>query len=601
MHYVLWRLGLVEQRLGVAEYAEVVENMGQGLLVFDTPADGGAWTPAYMNPDAARLLGLPAGRRGWDGCPLRESLPAMLATVAKTGERRTAEERLDADGEARWLRLRFFPLRGGKRLGVLVEDTTEARQTQRRLKESETLFRMLSESSRDCLCLHGERARYMYATPAVRLILGYEPEEMVGKTPFDLAHPDDLQVILEPFRRMMATGMPYGRVAARYRHKNGEYRWLETSVVQVKNCPLPGVMYHSSTRDVTDQKLLEEQLTEMGYRDALTGLYNRGYFEEELKRLDRRRSGPVGLMIVDVDGLKVVNDALGHDAGDELLRRTARTLTECFRKEDLIARIGGDEFAVLLNDAAVEDLRLASRRIMSRVEEDNCGNPPALSLSLGFAAGRDSATPMRELFRAADDSMYRDRLYRGKSARGAIVNILRRLLTERDVATEEHGNRLERLVLRLGAAAGMSEERLGDLALFAQFHDVGKVGVPDAILSKAGPLTPQERGAVERHCDVGYRIASASSELMPIAEWILRHHEWWNGKGYPLGLAGEAIPVECRLLAIADAYDAMTSDRPYRKAMSHEEALAELRRCAGTQFDPKLVEVFLGLDFDGRE
>ncbi len=591
----------MDRRLGVAEYAEVVENMGQGLLVFAIPEEGGAWVPVYMSPEAARLLALPAGRRGWDTCPLRECLPAVLAAVAATGERRTTEERLGADAAERWLRLRFFPLRGGRRIGALLEDATEARQTQRRLAESEALFRMLSESSRDCLCLHADRGRYVYVSPATKLILGYEPEEMAGRTPFDFAHPDDLQAILEPFRRMMVTGMPYGRVTARYRHKNGEYRWLETSVVRVAGCPLPGVVFQSSTRDVTERKQLEEQLTEMGYRDALTGLYNRGYFEEELKRLDRRRIGSVGLMIVDVDGLKVVNDALGHDAGDELLRRTAQTLAECFRKEDLIARIGGDEFAVLLNDATMDDLRMAGRRIMAKVECDNCGNPPALSLSLGFAAGGDHMTPMRELFRAADDNMYRDRLYRGRSARGAIVNILRRLLTERDVATEEHGSRLETLVLRFGRAAGLSEEQLGDLALLAQFHDVGKVGVPDAILSKAGPLTSQERGAVERHCDVGYRIASASSELMPIAEWILRHHEWWNGKGYPLGLAGEAIPFECRLLAIADAYDAMRSSRPYRRALGHGEALAELRRYAGSQFDPRLVDIFLSLDFEGGE
>jgi diguanylate cyclase (GGDEF)-like protein/PAS domain S-box-containing protein len=580
----------VYKRLGVTEFAEVMENVGQGLLVFEPAAAGGVFSLAYKSPEAARLLAIAPAHDGWEGCPLRDSLPAVLAAVAATGERRSTEVRLDTAAGRVWLRAGVFPLKGGPRLGVLLEDVTEARQAQQRQAESEALFRMVTENCRDCLCLHGEKARYLYASPAIRHVLGYEPEEVVGLTPFDLAHPSDLQAILEPFRRMMLTGAPHGSVTARYRHKLGDFRWLETMVVRVEGCPLPGVLYQSSTRDVTERMLLEERLTEMGYRDALTGLYNRGYFEEELKRLDRRRSGSVGLFIVDVDGLKVINDALGHDAGDELLRRTARTLVECFRQEDLIARIGGDEFAVLLTDVTLEDLRLAGRRITGKVDEDNCGNPPALSLSLGYAAGQDNATPMRELFREADDNMYRDRLYRGKSARGAIVNILRRLLTERDFATEEHGNRLEALAIRLGQAAGLSEERLSDLALFAQFHDVGKVGVPDAILGKPGPLTTHERKEVERHCDVGYRIASASSELLPIAEWILRHHEWWNGKGYPLGLGGEDIPLE---------YDAMTSDRPYRKAMSHEAALEELSRCAGTQFDPGLVAVFRGLDFDG--
>ncbi len=586
------------QRLGVVDYAEVIENMGQGLLVFAPAADGAAFDPVYESPEAAKLLGKAPGVTEYAACPLNDCLPAALAAVAGTRTRLTTEKRLETATGTRWLRIRVFPLKGA-RLGVLLEDATEARLAQQKLAEGELMFRMISENSRDCLCLHGERARYIYASPAIRTLLGYEPEEIIGKMPFEFAHPDDLQSILEPFRRMMITGAPFGGVTARYRRKDGVYRWLETMVVKVDGCPLPGVLYQSSTRDVTERKQLEERLTEMGYRDALTGLYNRGYFEEELKRLDRRRGGSVGLIIVDVDGLKVVNDALGHDAGDELLKRAAQTLLECFRHDDLVARIGGDEFAVLINDVAMDDLRQAGRRIMRTAEENSCGNAPVLSLSLGYAVGENNATPMRELFRAADDNMYRDRLYRGKSARGAIVNILRRLLTERDFATEEHGSRLESLVVRLGAAAGLSEERLGDLALFAQFHDVGKVGIPDAILSKPGPLTPRERKEVERHCDVGYRIASASNELMPIAEWILRHHEWWNGHGYPLDLAGESIPLECRLLAIADAYDAMTSDRPYRKAMSHEAAISEIRRGAGTQFDPTLVDVFLGLDLQG--
>ena len=233
--------------------------------------------------------------------------------MATTGERHSAEKRLDTASGPLWLRFSVFPLAGGPRLGVLLDNVTEAPRAQQQQAESELLFRMVTENCRDCLCLHGENARFVYASPAIKLVLGYEPEEIIGLTPFDLAHPDDRESILVPFRRMMASGALYGSVTTRYRHKQGSYRWLETVVVKVAGCPLPGVLFQSSTRDVTERKLLEEQLTEMGYRDALTGLYNRTYFEEELKRLDRRRGGLVGLVIADVDGLKLVND---HEYGN---------------------------------------------------------------------------------------------------------------------------------------------------------------------------------------------------------------------------------------------------------------------------------------------
>ena len=149
------------------------------------------------------------------------------------------------------------------------------------------------------------------------------------------------------------------------------------------------------------------------------------------------------------------------------------------------------------------------------------------------------------------------------------------------------------LTEELANKINMPNPQILDLLLFAKFHDIGKIGIPDSILLKPGPLTPDERREMQRHSEIGYRIAQASIDLQPIAEWVLKHHEWWNGGGYPFGLAGEDIPVQSRILAIADAYDAMVSDRPYRKATSMEEALAELKIYSGIQFDPVLVELFI--------
>jgi HD-GYP domain-containing protein (c-di-GMP phosphodiesterase class II) len=148
-------------------------------------------------------------------------------------------------------------------------------------------------------------------------------------------------------------------------------------------------------------------------------------------------------------------------------------------------------------------------------------------------------------------------------------------------------------VKKLALVLGVTMRHISDLSLLSKFHDIGKVGVPDRILFKPSTLTTEEMLEMQRHCEIGHRIAQSAPDLAPIADWILKHHEWWNGKGYPLGLKGEDIPLECRILAIVDAYDAMTNNRPYRKALSPKKALIELKRCSGTQFDPCLVSKFV--------
>jgi HD-GYP domain-containing protein (c-di-GMP phosphodiesterase class II) len=170
-----------------------------------------------------------------------------------------------------------------------------------------------------------------------------------------------------------------------------------------------------------------------------------------------------------------------------------------------------------------------------------------------------------------------------------------KLLEARDFITEGHAERVQCLMAKMASSLGLPKHKITELSLLSRFHDIGKVGISDQILFKKGPLTLKERKEMERHCEIGYRVARSSFDLLPIADWILKHQEWWNGKGYPLGIAGEEIPLECRILAIVDAFDAMTSDRPYRKAMSHKEAIVELQQSAGTQFDPKLVDEFIAM------
>ncbi len=329
---------------------------------------------------------------------------------------------------------------------------------------------------------------------------------------------------------------------------------------------------------------------------AMLQKQGRNFFEDQMKRLSDGRHTPLGIVVCDLDGLKVINDSLGHQAGDELLQNTADILRNTFRSSDIIARVGGDEFTVLVPQADQDILEKVVSRLRKSVEEyNNQENVWPLSLSIGFSVSSEDPGDLQELFREADNRMYRAKTQSKKSGRSAAVQALTRALEARDFLTEGHSERLQELVVTLAHSKDMAEAEINDLLLLAQFHDLGKVGIPDRILFKPGPLNDEEWQEMRQHSQIGYQIAQSVPDLAPIADWVLKHHERWDGEGYPSGLQGEEIPLPCRILAIVDAYDAMISDRPYRKGMSSEQAVQELRRCAGTQFDPDLVERFVQL------
>lgn len=348
--------------------------------------------------------------------------------------------------------------------------------------------------------------------------------------------------------------------------------------------------------DISERKQTEERLRFLSLYDSLTGLYNRASFKAIISQLLHKNITTLGVIVCDIDGLKTINDAFGQDQGDALLKQVAELLKKAFVEGDIIARIGADEFALLLPDCDESKLLQISDRIYHEVALYNTDSSLVLSMSLGYAMNKlENNCDMEQLLKQAEDNMYREKLLHRQSARSAIVSTLLKALDERDFITGGHAERLQTMMEKLARCVGTPEHRMSSLVLLAQFHDIGKIGIPDAILNKPGCLTNNERKIMQQHCQIGYRIAKSSPALYDVADWILMHHEWWNGKGYPLGLSREQIPLECRILSIVDAYDAMTSDRPYRKAMSRQAAQEELKRWAGAQFDPVLTNIFIDL------
>ncbi len=346
--------------------------------------------------------------------------------------------------------------------------------------------------------------------------------------------------------------------------------------------------------EVLQRMKKEIQLKYLGMHDILTGLHNRTFFEHEVQRLEQSARKSIGMIICDVDGLKIINDTLGHAKGDDLLKRTTMLLRETKNEKVILARIGGDEFALLMPDCTLAQLKSEEQRIRETVTAKNSLNKGIpLSISTGSAFTADRGKSIYSLYKEADNSMYMEKLKHRGSVRNLTIQALVDMMKVKDFTDRSHIDRAWELAFKFGEKAGLGEGRLNMLNLLVQFHDIGMVGIPDNILFKTSALNTEEMEEMKRHSEIGYKIAAAAPDIMPAADLILKHHERWDGSGYILGIKGEQIPLECRLLSIIDAFEAITNDRPYRKAMDVDYALKEIAQNAGTQFDPNLAYLFI--------
>lgn len=330
----------------------------------------------------------------------------------------------------------------------------------------------------------------------------------------------------------------------------------------------------------------------LSYYDVLTGLYNRRYYEMEVKRLDEEKSLPISVVMADVNGLKMINDAFGHQLGDQFLQNAADTIRSTCREQDILARWGGDEFVILMPNTTKEE----AEKIVAEIKACCCRQSSDVihvTMSLGWDTKLSMDVDFDEILKNAEDDMYKHKIIQNEGLRGKLINTIIKTLYEKNPREERHSERVGEVAQKIGTAIGFSETKSGKLKLIGHLHDIGKIAVEDGILNKEGRLTERELEEIQRHPDVGYRILSATNEMLDLADCVLAHHERWDGKGYPRGLSGEEIPIEARIIALADSYDAMSSERPYRKALDEEVILYELKRNAGYQFDPDITRVFV--------
>ncbi len=475
-------------------------------------------------------------------------------------------------------------------------------QVKNALRESEQRLASIIDFLPDATFAIDNQGRVIIWNRAMEEMSGIKGEDMLGKDNYEYAlpffskrHPMLIDLVMNPDHPLKEKYLFLKKhdetlVGEIYSPQSGLYMFGTASPLYDANNRWVGAI--ESIRDVTERRRAEEKIRYLSHFDKLTGLYNRSFFEEEVKRLDKKEYLPISIIIGDVNGLKLVNDAFGHREGDRLLLRAAQILKDSCRQEDIIARWGGDEFIILLPNTYHQQAFHICQRIKNACQQSE-SEPIQVSIALGTASKETVDENIFTIIKETDDRMYSNKVQESKNTRNSFILSLENSLRTRTRKSQFYVVHKQETAKNIGMLLGLSKNELQNLLLLASLHDIGIITISPEILFKEAALTPGEWEIIKKHPETGYRIAQSTPELLAIAEAILAHHERWDGTGYPQGIAGQEIPLGARILAIIDSYNAMISGRPYKAAISPSLALQEIHRCAGSQFDPELVRLFL--------
>ncbi|MDQ2688291.1 MAG: diguanylate cyclase, partial [Armatimonadota bacterium] len=611
--------------------AQQIARLGSWELTFP---EGGA----RVSSELLRII-------GWDSEELVGTLDSALAFIHPEDAGRVGREIVQArarggsfeiearilrpDGEARTMHSLGRVVRdsaGGQRLVAIAQDVTEE-QAARRLAEVEEArrraeidYQAIFQYSTVGIFQATLEGRFLRVNPALARIGGYESPEAQTEALTNLGnqlyvHPERHE---ELKRLLRETGRVTGFESQVYR-KDGSVIWISERARAVRNDAGEFLYYECFVEDITERKQ-QDEAQEHALHDALaradhdplTGLLNHRAFYKRLEAETARaaREGEsLAVAVLDLDNFKFFNDVYGHAVGDEVLKTVAGRLTALCRPYDVVARFGGDEFALLLCGIEAGDRRDIEARLRTgtaglRFTPPNGEAAVPLSVSVGVAVFPLHSAERLEVVRIADERLRRAKTGAetdGEAARlrtGLIQSIegfslLDALVTavdNKDRYTRRHSEDVMTHCLAMARALGLSQAEQDTLAVAALLHDVGKIGVPDAILRKPGRLTTEEFAAIKQHPQMGAIIVAAVPGMEPTLDAIRHHHERWDGDGYPDGLRGEAIPAHARLMAVADAFSAMTTDRPYRQSLGCAHALSVLQAGVGTQWDAAYVD-----------
>jgi len=536
----------------------------------------------------------------------------------------------DTQGSKLWLSTIKTPLvdAAGAVVGLvgITRDITGRREAAEALRRNAETYRLLFQANPQPMWVYDERTLALLAVNDRTVAsYGYSEVELLKMTLADLRPPEDLPRLMEVLTYLTADTQSLG--AWRHLRKDGTELWAEVHSHRLEFQGREARLVVAN--DITDRRRVEmeaerllaqtknllAQAVDRADRDPLTGLLNHRSFHKRLEaeaQIASQTGQPLAIAVMDLDNFKFFNDGYGHAVGDDVLHSVAYTLESACRPGDILARFGGDEFALLMPGLGAEAAVKRADALLAALKGIGFRPPGAdtlipLTLALGLAVFPDDGPTRLDALAAADLRLVRVKT--GGTGRGELTERLRGRLTcspadfsmlnalvtavdTKDRYTRRHSEDVMSFALGIAKALGLEEDTQQTVLLAGLLHDVGKVGVPDAVLRKPGILTDEEYEAVKQHPAMGAMIVGAVAGFEATLPAIRHHHERWDGGGYPEGLAGEAIPLLARLMAVADAFSAMTTDRPYRKGMAEAKALAILEDGAGIQWDPACVRAF---------
>ncbi|MFW6270459.1 MAG: diguanylate cyclase domain-containing protein [Bacillota bacterium] len=486
---------------------------------------------------------------------------------------------------------------------VLKNNIKEKKQAESSLKEKNSTLSVLFNNLPGMAykCKYDKKWTMKFVSKGCHDLTGYHPEELINNNQVaygNLIIPEHRARVWKKIKISLKKQQSF-KVEYKIRSKNNQEKWVWEQGQGVYNNNDDLINIQGFITDITERKNQEEKIKYLSYHDNLTGLYNRQFLEEEIERLDVKRQLPISLIMADLNGLKLINDSYGHIVGDRVLKKTGEILTKICRDEDIIARWGGDEFIILLPRTTKNESKKISQRISGYTTEINTeqekNNKIPVSIACGHAVKEKMSENIYDVLQIAENKMYNKKLTESKSTKNFMLQNILNSLSNKSDENKKHFQRMEKMALKIGRKYNLTQSELDRLKLLSSAHDIGKSVISEDVLNKPDLLTYNEWEIIKEHPKTGYQICSATSKFSHIANDILSHHEYWNGNGYPRGIAREEISFLARIISVVDAYDVMTHNRPYSKAISQQEALNELKRKAGVQFDPGIVKVFTKL------